>query len=278
MEPFVVLVAEAGLNLSPLTNKLWAERIPHRVVMDAQGQQNLLLANPSDSERVRFWVEQWRAGSIEHTEVQSPVASNRAAALLNLMASPFSALFLLLIAGMFFAQTQSDFWHPWLSLGHEYWPAERFHWQAYAAMGIWELWRPALLHFSLMHLVFNSLWWWILASKIERIEGVFPLLVLVFIGGLVGNIVQWWYMGPNFGGASGITMCLLGFIGVRLNSVPYRFPAMMLPIMVGIIVLTLATDSLFDGISHTAHGAHIGGLIIGLFMGWIWPKPQSQAQ
>ena len=67
MEPFVILVADANLDLSPLTKKLWAERIPHRVVFSDQGQQTLLLADPQDAHRVKEWVEIWRAGHIEHT-------------------------------------------------------------------------------------------------------------------------------------------------------------------------------------------------------------------
>lgn len=275
MEPLVVLVAEPQLNLSPLTQKLWVERIPHRVVLNEQGQQCLLLGNEKDIERVRYWVEQWRAGSIHQAEVNSPRANNRVAFFLAFMASPFSVAFLILLAGIFFWQTQSTFWQQWLTLGNEFWPAQRNQLQSYFAMGLWELWRPALLHFSLMHLVFNSLWWWILASKIERIDGLIPLLLLVLLGGLVGNIVQWWYMGPNFGGASGITMCLLGWVGIRLKDVPYQFPQMMLPVMVGIIVITLGADTIFSGITHTAHGAHIGGLIAGLVLGLLWPKPKT---
>lgn len=274
MEPLIVLVAPAGLNLAPLTEKLWAERLAHRVVSDAEGQQLLLLADAQDVERVRFWIEQWQAGAIEQTQAQPAASQSWWLALQrSVQTTPLSLLFLGVIVAVFFAQTQGGFWHAWLTLGSEYWPQQRHQWQAYLAIGVWELWRPALLHFSLMHLVFNSLWWWILASKIEQIEGKVPLLLLVLLGGLVGNAVQWWYMGPNFGGASGITMCLLGWVGIRLRDLPYQFPPKLLPVMVGIIVLTLATDTVFSGITHTAHGAHIGGLVMGLLMGLAWPKP-----
>lgn len=271
MEPLIVLVAEPSLDLSPLTQKLWAERIPHRVVQGNEGKQCLLLGNPADIERVRYWVEQWRAGSIQQAPVHSPVGNQRVAALLAVTAAPVSAIILLALALVFAWQHFSLEWESWIRLGAAYWPELRNQLQPYLAMGLWELWRPAILHFSLMHLVFNGLWWWILASKIERLDGVFPLLVLVLVCGLVGNVVQWWYMGPNFGGASGITMGLLGWVGIRLKQVPYQFPQMLLPVMVGVILLTMTADTLFSGITHTAHGAHIGGLIAGLVLGVLWP-------
>lgn len=272
MEPLIALVAEPSLDLSPLTQKLWAERIPHRVVQDNDGKQCVLLANPADIERVRYWVEQWRSGDIQQAQVQSPVANQRVAALLAVTAAPVSAVILLLLIGVFIWQNFSPEWQQWVRLGSDYWPNMRNQLEPYLAMGVWELWRPAILHFSLMHIVFNGLWWWILASKIERLDGVLPLLVLMLVCGLAGNIVQWWSMGPNFGGASGITMGLLGWVGIRLKQVSYQFPSMLLPVMVGVILFTMAADTLFSGITHTAHGAHIGGLVAGLALGKFWPS------
>ena len=40
-------------------------------------------------------------------------------------------------------------WYSWLRLGESLWPQERFHLQAYLSIGLWEFWRPVLLHFSL---------------------------------------------------------------------------------------------------------------------------------
>lgn len=277
MDPLVVLVAEPQLDLSPLTSKLWAERIAHRVIEDEQGMQCLLLAHPKDIQRVRFLVESWRSGNIAQVPVASTKSNQSAMALLAISAAPVSFLFLLALGMIFLWQNFSTEWVGWLHLGANYWPEQRNQLEPYLAMGLWELWRPVLLHFSLMHLVMNGFWWWILASKIEQLDGLLALFLLALLCGLGGNIVQWWYMGPNFGGASGITMGLLGWVGIRLTKVPYQFPRMMLPIMVGIIVFTLTADTLFAGITHTAHGAHIGGLIVGLLMGLAWPVRQKTA-
>ena len=66
-----------------------------------------------------------------------------------------------------------------------------------------------------------------------------------------------------------------GFYGLgrrAFKTRPLSFSARILPVMVGIMLLTIATDSVFPGITGTANGAHLGGLIAGLFLGLIWPK------
>lgn len=277
MDPLVVLVADAQLDLSPLTQKLWAERIPHRVVLNEEGKQCLLLASMADSERVYYWIEQWRTGSIEQATVQSPQANRKALVFLAITACPISFAFILMLMAVFAWQHFSLEWQSWIRLGAASWPEQRNQLAVYFSMGFWELWRPAVLHFSLSHLLFNSFWWWILASKIEHLEGIVPLCILVLLCGLGGNAMQWWYMGPNFGGASGITMGLLGWVGVRLTKVPYQFPRLMLPIMVGIVLITITADTLLQGVTHTAHGAHIGGLIVGLLLGLAWPKQKHES-
>ena len=156
-------------------------------------------------------------------------------------------------------------------------PQQRLQLSTYLDIGLWALWRPTLLHFSFMHILFNSLWWFILARPIERHDGVLPLLALVLICGLAGNAVQWWYAGPSFGGVSGVTMGMLGWVGLRLRRVPYAVPTMLLPVMVGWMVISVALDTVIPGTSGTAHGAHIGGLISGFLLAALWPVKQSQS-
>jgi len=272
-EPVLVLVAELHVDLSPLTKHLWAERIVHRVV-EQDGKQCLYLANPADSERVKVWLEQWQAGELQEPE---PVSAKPAIQqyLLDWIKTPVSMALLLMFIGVFIWMHLSTSWQSWLYAGAEYWPQQRLNFSTYTDIGLWALWRPTLLHFSFMHILFNSLWWFILARPIERHDGVVPLLALLLICGLVGNTVQWWYAGPSFGGVSGVTMGMMGWIGLRLRKVPYRVPRMLLPVMVGWTVLTIALDTVIPGMSGTAHGAHIGGLIAGFLLAAVWPVKHS---
>ncbi|ASP40502.1 hypothetical protein CHH28_18315 [Bacterioplanes sanyensis] len=269
-----VLVADLNVDLSPLTKQLWAERVAHRVIVE-DGQQHLLVAEAEDAERVKALLEQWQAGQLQQ---QPPAHDARAwQALLSLTAMPVSSIGLLLLWLVYGWMQISTEWQPWLMLGAELWPQQRWHWSAYADMGLWTLWRPALLHFSLLHIVMNSFWWWILARRIERLDGAWVLMLLVLSSGLLGNVVQWWYAGPAFGGASGITLALLGWVGMRQRrGQSYQLPAGLLPLMIVWLLLTLFADTLFPGLSGTAHGAHLGGLIFGLAIAWLWPLRPSQ--
>lgn len=270
MPPILILEADAGLDLAPLTQKLWAERIPHRVVMNESGRQCLLLADAADVPRVQEWVQHWQQGDIQQRPAQ-PVQPGSLPLWLTVFATPVSSLILLGLVVFFGWMQFSPHWHSWLQAGAEFWPQQRFSWQPYATLGLWELWRPVLLHFSLVHLLFNGLWWWILARRVEQLDGWLALLALLLLCGWLGNAIQWWYAGPAFGGLSGVTMGLLGWVGIRLRRVPYALPAMLLPVMVGWLLLTLGADTLVPGLSGTAHGAHFGGLITGMLLGLIWP-------
>jgi GlpG protein len=269
-----VLVADRHIDLSPLTQQLWAERIPHRVIIE-QGQQHLLLADADDAERVKLWLQQWQDGELQQAK---PAHDARPWQwLLQLTSTPLSSVGLLLLWLVYVWMQLSDAWQPWLSTAVEAWPQQRWALATYLEMGLWPLWRPAILHFSLLHIVMNSFWWWILARRIERLDGGWALLALVFASGLVGNVVQWWYAGPAFGGASGITLALLGWVGWRQKrGRPYQLPSGLLPLMLGWLLLTLFADTLFPGLSGTAHGAHIGGLIFGLAAAVLWPLRPSQ--
>lgn len=272
MEPIIVLVAKPSTDLSPLTRHLWAQRIPHRVVANQQGEQCLLLANPADESPVREWVQLWREGELNNATIEKQPRPQGWGFALAMSKAPVSALSLLVLVLVFVWMQFSNDWQAWLSSGQHLWPSQRLSLQTYVDIGLWEMYRPVLLHFSLMHIIFNGLWWWILAPQIERLDGVKALLMILFLCGLLGNSMQWWYAGPAFGGASGITMGMLGWVGIRLKKVPYPFPPMLLPVMVGIMLVTIFADVVVPGITGTAHGAHMGGLLTGLLLGLLWPS------
>lgn len=274
MATILVLVAKNTVDLSPLTRHLWAERIAHRVVEQGD-EQFLYLAHEEDAARVRAWYEQWREG-----QLQAPEPVKRPPALKQFLAAglqtPVSLIFLLLFIAVFLWMQVSPEWQDWLVTGAQWWPQQRFDPQVYLSIGLWEFWRPTLLHFSIMHIVFNGLWWWILARRIERLDGVPALLIITVFCGLAGNIVQWWYAGPAFGGVSGVTMGMLGWVGYRLRRVPYEVPRALLPVMVGWLLLTIGADTLVPGLTSSAHGAHLGGLISGFLLAAVWPVKQPK--
>ena len=71
---------------------------------------------------------------------------------------------------------------------------------------------PALFHFSWLHIVFNTMWWWQLGGSIERVLGKGALLNLFLISAIFSNLGQYLVSGAEFGGLSGVVYALVGFV------------------------------------------------------------------
>ncbi|TPH15620.1 rhomboid family intramembrane serine protease GlpG [Litorilituus lipolyticus] len=71
---------------------------------------------------------------------------------------------------------------------------------------------PAFFHFSWLHIVFNTMWWWQLGGSIEKTLGKGTLINLLLITAIVSNLGQFLVSGPNFGGLSGVVYGLVGFV------------------------------------------------------------------
>ena len=67
-DPLLALVADGGVDLSPLTQRLWAEQIPHRVILQGD-KQCLYLAHESDLIRVKGWLQDWQNNSLDNSEL-----------------------------------------------------------------------------------------------------------------------------------------------------------------------------------------------------------------
>lgn len=140
----------------------------------------------------------------------------------------------------------------------------------FAAINVQESWRwfsPALLHFSLTHLVFNLMWWWLLAGQFERRLGTAQLVSLALSSALIANVAEYLLVGPHFGGLSGVVYALFGYFwwAGRLN------PAQGLYLEKGMVAFMLIwmllgfLDALWVSM---ANWAHLGGLLAGC--GWAW--------
>jgi len=87
----------------------------------------------------------------------------------------------------------------------------------------WQAWRyftPAFIHFSVLHLVFNLLWWWYLGGQIEQRLGSGKLLILLLVGAALPNLAEFFASGPLFGGLSGVVYALLGYCWLRSKLQP----------------------------------------------------------
>ncbi len=135
----------------------------------------------------------------------------------------------------------------------------------------WQAWRyvtPAFIHFSVLHLVFNLLWWWYLGGQIEQRLGSGKLFILLIVGAALPNIAEFFVSGPRFGGLSGVVYALLGYSWLRARLQP-ACGLTMPPALMGFMLIWLVLG-FFDMLgTPTANMAHLVGLLVGLAQGWL---------
>ncbi|WP_310733437.1 rhomboid family intramembrane serine protease GlpG [Colwellia sp. BRX10-3] len=127
---------------------------------------------------------------------------------------------------------------------------------------------PAFFHFSWLHIVFNTMWWWQLGGSVEQITGKFSLINLLLVSALVSNIGQFFVDGPNFGGLSGVVYALVGYVWWMGWLMPEKGLSLPKPI-IGFMLfwLLLGYTSLMP--INVANTAHLLGLLSGCIMAYI---------
>ncbi|ACS84128.1 rhomboid family intramembrane serine protease GlpG [Musicola paradisiaca] len=132
---------------------------------------------------------------------------------------------------------------------------------------LWRWFSHALMHFSLLHLLFNLMWWWYLGGPVERVLGTRRLCLILLLSAAVSGWVQYGFSGIYFGGLSGVVYALMGYVWLRGE----REPDGELHLQRGLMIFALLwlIAGYFDilGLS-IANAAHVAGLVIGLLMAW----------
>ena len=136
-----------------------------------------------------------------------------------------------------------------------------------------EFWRfltPALLHSSLIHLLFNMYALSILGRQIEPFYGKGRFILLYIIGAFGGNVLSFVLSGFNSLGASTAIFGLLAAEGVFIWQNRQVFGKQSQGILMNLaFVLVL---NLFIGISpgsNTDNWGHLGGLLAGFFFAYM---------
>ena len=154
---------------------------------------------------------------------------------------------------------------------------DRDIWSGLRSWQIWRLLTPILLHFSIMHLVFNL---WCLfdeGGQVEDRRGSLYFLLLVLALAIPSNIAQAVVSGPNFGGMSGVVFGLLGYLWMKVkfdNSAGFVLSKQTIGISMGFFTLCIIKDyppfdSFLGGLlPPIANTAHLVGLTMGLAIGY----------
>lgn len=135
----------------------------------------------------------------------------------------------------------------------------------------WRLLTPAFLHFSLLHIAFNLLWWWEFGGTIERSQSSGRLLGLLLVIALVSNGVQYLSYGSNFGGLSAVVYGVLGYVWIYPYvdpSAPFRVNKVIVMFMLGWLVLGY-TELLRPVFGSISNDGHLSGLLVGIGLALI---------
>lgn len=259
-------------DLGELAAFLQAHRMPCRF-SEENNCQVLWTSEQSLAEPLRELVRKWRDGGaqLEMPQAQIPVAVRQ----------PFCPLTILLIL-LSLAGAALVTWGPELLVGQftaqpivEQGGVRYLMKLSYAleAGQWWRLWTPAFLHFGILHIVFNSLWLWVLGRQLETGTGWRWLLGIFLWTALVSNLAQyWWEPESIFGGMSGVVYGFIGFLLPLQRRGPrwaYLPPGLIIFMLGWLVVCGLGIVDIFiDG--SVANAAHTGGLLAGIVAGLLY--------
>lgn len=279
MSSILVLQASPDINLSPITERLWQESIPHRVVMNT-GSQDLWVARPEDAEKVKAWVQQWQAGELtakpdaaESTPWQVKIEHH----LISAGKYPVTVTLLFAIVVIFSLQQLGFIGiKEWL-LRPELWSGERLDFTTFWLNDTYLWFSPALVHLSLMHIVMNGFWWWVLGREVEVKDGHFTLVWLTLILAVGAGFAQYLAVGPYFAGLSGVVYGLMGWAWTRqtFKATQYQLPSWLFPFMiVSMVVIMMVDGAVMD--FNIGHESHLAGAVLGVVLGFIFPSKNKQ--
>jgi len=260
----------------PLRQALWAHHIGHRFTQH-EGQQVLWLADPEQRDAAAQLIELWNRGELEASTAM-PRQRRPGVTVQAFRQAPFAAgLIAVCIAvflSMFFAGdaiVRALTIVPLDVIGQRIVPGDLVS-DTLAGGQIWRLFTPAFLHFGWMHLIFNMLWVWYFGRQVESVQGWRRLGMIVLIAALFSNLAQYFTGTVLFGGMSGVDYALLGYVWLIARRRPgsgFFVPQMLMVFMLGWMVFTMTGLGDAFGFGNVANEAHLGGLLVGLIMGWF---------
>ncbi|MBC9250118.1 rhomboid family intramembrane serine protease [Pseudomonas alcaligenes] len=265
-------------DLSGFVGLLRHLQVPHRV-SEERGEQVLWVSAEPVAEQVRELYLRYPQGDMAAELLPAPAPSAAAGALQQLTTSPTTSLVLILaLLVALFTRLGDDYGAlRWLTFQDFRVDASYIYFSPWLE-GLhngqwWRLVSPALIHFGVLHLAMNGMWYWELGRRIEARQGGLQLLGLSLLIALLSNLAQFWFSGPSlFGGLSGVLYGLLGYCWIFQLLAPtpaYRLPRGVLGMM--LVWLLVCLSGVIDtlGFGSIANAAHVSGLLAGCATGLL---------
>jgi GlpG protein len=267
------------VDLSGFITLLQRLQVPHRVAEEA-GEQVLWVSGEALAEQVRELYGRYPQGDTEVLLEPSQGSADAAPSFAQqLKASRMTAVVLLLtfIAAAITLLGDNLETVSWLSFVDYRVQGDYIYFtylnDTLANGQWWRLLTPMLIHFGILHLAMNSLWYWELGRRIEARQGAVMLLGLSLLFSLAANFAQYLHAGPSlFGGLSGVLYGLLGhcWIFQRLAPTPaYRLPPGVLVMMLAWLLICMTGIFELLQFGAIANAAHVGGLLAGCLTGLV---------
>lgn len=251
-----------------ITNRIEKNEFHHQIMIEehaqlakAKSELTDFLANPNQK---KYLSASWQSGNIEPES--SDLAYANASLLENFKQHGGVITHSIFITCLVvYSASALGFFNPMQSF------FAFFVQQPFDYLQSWRFITPAFLHFSMLHIVFNLLWWWQLGGIVEIQQGKQRLLILFVFSAIASNLAQYFLVGPYFGGLSGVVYGLVGYCwlyGLLNKQSQVHLPNSMFVFLLGWLVLGFV-DLLP---ANVANYAHLVGLLAGLVLAGICNK------
>ncbi len=143
---------------------------------------------------------------------------------------------------------------------------------------IWRLFTSMLLHFGLLHIVFNLWWLRDFGMMIEPAKGSLKFAALVLVTSAVSNLAQYAWDGPYSGGMSGVIYGLYGYIWMRQRFAPWD--GLAVSKVTDVVLIAWLFICMTGWVGPIGNAAHVAGLVTGLAAGYapvLWSRLRRQA-
>jgi GlpG protein len=262
-------------DLSALSGYLRERGLQHRIA-EENGQQCLAVVDATVIPALQEFLHQYVQGQVElqpAATANTPPVQNGPTLMAQAVQVPV-VIGLIILSGLGALLIESNLAKSWIHYftfqdfaGNTYIPLS----ESLARGEIWRLVTPAFLHFSIFHVLFNSLWMWDLGRRLEFFLGRWHFLLFFVLTAVASNVVQYvWSGSANFGGMSGVVYALVGFIAVRQRLAPHPLvtvPSALIGFMLFWLVLCMTGVVDYFIAGSVANAAHVGGLIAGALYG-----------
>lgn len=278
---YKMVIIPADADTRELREALWAHHIGHLFTEEDQGQV-LWLADPDQQEAMRQLLIRWKRGEPLLPEDKQPRVSRSHSWAAPFRQAPATAITISLsllvfaLMGVFGDTILSMLIIVPITLINGV-PDFSTLQDGLASGQVWRVFSPVFLHFGWMHLIFNMLWLWFFGNQIEKQHGRGRFIVLLLATGIGGNLAQYAAGTVLFGGMSGVDFGLMAYVWLMSRRRPnsgFFVPQMLVVMMFGWLVFAMTSVAGLFGFGNVANEAHVGGLVVGLALGWYYSRPQ----